>query len=81
MTICTTVTNDAITTMKAGMRTLSGTMPLMAEMAAFEKMSTSMVASPIDMPVMAEDVVPSVGHMPKMSTKVGLRCQMPESIV
>ena len=73
MTICTIVTNDAITTMKAGMRTLSGMKFFSIDIAAFEQTSTNKVARPIDRPVMAVEVVPSVGHMPRIRTNVGLR--------
>ena len=63
--------------MNTGMRTICGTTFLMAEMAAFEQVRTAIVARPIDSPVRADDVVPSVGHMPRTSTKVGLRFTMP----
>lgn len=43
----------------------------MADIAAFDSISTNRVARPIDSPVIAEEVVPNVGHIPKMSTKVG----------
>lgn len=68
-----------MTTINAGMRTMAGTKFLMAEIAAFEHVSTASVARPIDMPVIADEVVPSVGHMPRTSTKVGLRRTMPSS--
>ena len=66
------VTNEAITTIKAGMRTLSGMMFLMSEITRFDMISTAVVASPMPMPFAADVVVPSVGHMPSTSTNVGL---------
>ena len=71
------VTNEAITTMKAGMRTLSGIRFLMSEITMFDRISTAIVASPMPMPFTAEVVVPSVGHMPSTSTNVGLLRTMP----
>lgn len=69
--ICSKVTNEAITTINAGIRTICGTMFFIAEIAAFEHVSTAIVAKPIERPVNADDVVPRVGHMPKTRTKVG----------
>ena len=60
-----------------GMRTMSGMKLLMSEMMRLEKMSTAMVANPIDMPLRALEVVPSVGHMPRSSTKVGFSLTSP----
>ena len=77
MSICTMVTNDAITTMKAGMRTLSGMKFLMSEMTMFDKISTAIVATPMPNPLAALVVVPSVGHMPSTSTKVGFSLTIP----
>jgi hypothetical protein len=50
---------------------------LMQEMMRLEKMSTAIVARPIDIPLMALEVVPSVGHIPRRSTKVGFSLRMP----
>ncbi len=77
MTSCRMVTKAAITTMKTGMRTLSGVTDLMQEMTKLVQMSTAIVASPIDMPFMAEVVVASVGHIPSIRTNVGFSLTMP----
>ena len=50
---------------------MSGMRFLSSEMATFEQMSTKAVAKPMLMPLSADVVVPSVGHMPSSSTKVG----------
>ena len=39
--------------------------------------NTAMVANPIPRPLMAEDVVPKVGHIPKRSTNVGFSLTIP----
>ena len=77
MTICRIVTKEAITTINAGMRTIEGIKDFRADTAAFEHASTARVASPIDNPVKADDVVPRVGHMPSIRTNVGLRRIIP----
>ena len=74
------VTNEAISRMNAGMRTLSGMMPFSAETVKLEHMSTIIVARPIDMPVIADEVVPKVGQRPRISTNVGLRLNRPSII-
>ena len=66
-----------MTATKTGMRTLSGVMLLMHEMTNLLQRSTNVVARPIDIPLMALDVVASVGHIPKRSTKVGFSVIMP----
>ena len=63
--------------MYEGIRTMSGIRFLMAEMATLEHTSTNIVASPMPMPLMADEVVPSVGHMPNKSTKVGFSRTIP----
>ena len=63
------------------MRTLSGTSDFIAEMAILEHISTPVVASPIDMPVIADPVVPRVGHMPRSNTKVGFSAMRPLYII
>jgi hypothetical protein len=40
-------------------------------------MSTAIVARPIDIPFMAELVVPNVGHIPKRRTNVGFSLIIP----
>ena len=71
------VTSDAITTMKQGMRTISGMRFLMSDIMRLLKTSTAIVASPMLIPFMALEVVPSVGHMPNRSTKVGFSLMIP----
>ena len=66
-----------MTTMKTGMRTMSGVRFLISEMTTLEQMSTNIVASPIDRPLMALVVVASVGHMPSIRTNVGFSLMMP----
>ena len=68
---CTTVTNEAMTTMKQGMRTLSGMKFLSKEIQRLDIVNTNVVANPIDMPLMALVVVARVGQQPKRSTNMG----------
>ena len=75
------VTNAAITTMKTGMRTMSGVTFLMQLITKLVQMSTAMVASPIDIPLIAEVVVASVGHIPNIKTKVGFSFTIPFFII
>jgi hypothetical protein len=56
---------------------MSGVSFLIREMTTFEQISTNMVASPIDKPLMALVVVASVGHIPSIKTKVGFSFVMP----
>jgi hypothetical protein len=77
ITIWRIVTNEAITTMNEGIRTISGTMFLIQEITMFEHTNTAMVAKPIPIPLMAEEVVPNVGHIPKRSTNVGFSLIIP----
>ena len=60
-----------------GIRTMSGTRFLIREITTFEQINTNMVASPIPIPLMAEEVVPNVGHIPKRSTNVGFSLTIP----
>lgn len=59
---------------------MSGVIFFMQDMMMFEKMRTTIVASPIIMPFMALVVVARVGHIPSISTKVGFSFMMPLSI-
>ena len=59
-----------MTTMKHGMRTLSGMKFLTKEMKMFERTSTKVVARPIDMPLMALVVVAKVGQQPTAALDV-----------
>ena len=77
MMSCSTVTNEAMTTTKTGMRTLSGVRLLMHEITKLVQMSTAIVARPIDNPLRALVVVASVGHMPRRSTNVGFSLTIP----
>ena len=71
------VTNDAITTIKAGIRTLSGIRFLIRAITIFDIISTAIVATPIPIPFIADDVTPSVGHIPRISTNVGFSLRFP----
>ena len=73
------VTKEAMTTMKIGMRTISGTIFFISEITTFEQIRTNMVANPIPIPLMADDVVPKVGHIPNKSTNVGFSLIIPFS--
>jgi hypothetical protein len=75
------VTKAAMTTMNTGMRTLSGVTLFKQEITKFVQMSTAMVASPIDIPFMAEVVVASVGHIPSIRTNVGFSLTIPFLII
>ena len=66
-----------MTTMNEGIRTISGIRFLMAEITTLEHISTNIVASPRPIPLMAEEVVPSVGHIPSRSTNVGFSLIIP----
>ena len=81
MTSCSMVTKAAMTTMNTGMRTLSGVIDFRQLMTTLVQMSTAIVASPIDMPLMAEVVVASVGHIPSIRTNVGFSLTMPFLII
>jgi hypothetical protein len=63
--------------MKAGIRTLSGIRFLINEITMFDIMSTAIVATPIPIPFIAEEVTPNVGHIPRISTNVGFSFNIP----
>ena len=65
------VTNDAMTTMKDGIRTLEGMMFLSDDTTMLEQTNTKVVARPIPMPFIAEVVTARAGHIPSTSTKIG----------
>ena len=71
ITIWTMVTKDAMTTINAGIRTLSGINVLSNEMITFDKLNTNSVANPIPNPLIADVVTPKVGHIPSNNTKTG----------
>ena len=75
--ICNIVTKDAIITTNTGMRTLSGVRFLTSDMTTLEHINTNIVANPIDIPLTADVVVASVGHIPSRRTNVGFSCTMP----
>lgn len=77
MANCTTVTNAAIITIKLGIRTFSGIIPLTNETTMFDITKTNAVASPIPSPLIAEDVTPKVGHIPSNNTKTGFSFRNP----
>ena len=43
--------------------------------------STAIVAIPIPIPLIADEVTPNVGHIPKISTKVGFSLRIPLVII
>ncbi len=69
-----------MTTMNAGIRTLSGIKFLISEITIFDIINTAIVATPIPMPFMADEVTPIVGHIPRIRTKVGFSLTMPLTI-
>ena len=81
MTIWTMVTKVAMMTMKAGIRTLSGMTLLRSEITMFDIISTKVVAKPMLIPLMADVVVASVGHIPSTSTHVGFSLIRPFLII
>ena len=66
-----------MTTMKQGIRTLSGMKPFKSEMKMLDSTSTKVVAKPIDMPLMALVVVAKVGQQPNSSTRMGFSLMRP----
>lgn len=77
ITISTMVTKVAITTIKAGIRTKSGIKFFNSEITMFEHIRTNIVANPMLMPLIAELVVASVGHIPSKRTNTGLSLIIP----
>ena len=59
-----TVTKPAITTIKIGMRTSSGTILRRSEMTALEAINTNVAAIPIPIPFATLEVTASVGQRP-----------------
>ena len=59
------------------MRTLSGMYPAISEITTFVNINTNAVAKPIPMPLTAEVVVASAGHIPKTHTKIGFSLRIP----
>ena len=77
ISICTMVTKVQMTTMKAGMRTLSGIKLRSREITALEPSSTKVAAAPMPRPLMALVVTASVGQVPSTRRKVGFSVSTP----
>jgi len=77
ITKSTTVTKDAIITIKAGILTLSGIKFLTREITTLDMSKTNVVAKPIPRPLMAVDVTPRVGHIPSSWTKTAFSLKNP----
>ena len=60
---------------------MSGIILASREMNTLERIRTKVVASPIPIPLIAEVVVPIVGHIPSTRIKVGLSFMMPLVII
>ena len=73
----TIVTKLAITTINAGIRTLSGMILRSREIITLLNANTTVVVRPIPKPFMAEVVTAKVGHIPSISTKVGFSFNKP----
>ena len=71
------VTKDATTTINAGIRTPSGMNFLRREIIRLDIARTTVVVRPIPIPLIADVVTASVGHMPSTSTKVGFSLIIP----
>ncbi|GAK35509.1 hypothetical protein JCM15093_605 [Bacteroides graminisolvens DSM 19988 = JCM 15093] len=56
---------------------MSGMRFLILEITTFEQIRTNAVANPIPIPLIAEEVVPNVGHIPSKSTNVGFSFTIP----
>ena len=68
---CTIVTNEATITINAGILTPSGIIFLSNEIIRFDITSTTVEESPIPIPLIADVVTASVGHIPSVKTNVG----------
>ena len=73
----TTVTNEAMITINAGIRTLSGIIFRSMEINILLSARTTIVVSPIPRPLMADVVTARVGHIPSINTKVGFSKTIP----
>ncbi len=51
------------------------------EITKFDIINTKVVAKPIPIPLIAEVVVPNVGHIPNSNTKVGFSLKKPFVII
>ena len=65
------VTKDATTTINAGIRTESGMILRSMEIRRLDITSTAVVDRPIPIPLTADVVTASVGHIPSIRTKIG----------
>jgi hypothetical protein len=66
-----------MTTTKQGMRILSGTKPLIKDIATLEQARTAVVDKPMPIPFVALVVTASTGHMPTTWMKVGFSSSKP----
>ena len=73
--------HSALVFVHARHKQAAGTRFLMSEITMFEQISTKVVANPILIPLMADDVVPSVGHIPSSRTNVGFSLIRPFSSI
>jgi hypothetical protein len=71
------VTNDATTTIKAGILTESGIIFRNMEISILDMTRTTVVESPIPIPLIAEVVTARVGHIPSIRTKIGFSVIIP----
>ena len=63
--------------MNAGIRTPSGMIFRSAEIMRFDMVRITVVVSPIPIPLIADVVTASVGHIPSIRTKVGFSLTNP----
>jgi len=71
------VTKLATITIKAGILTLSGIILRSSDIIRLLSASTTIVERPMPSPFIADVVTASVGHMPRVSTKVGFSFIIP----
>ena len=71
------VTRDATITMYAGIRTRSGITLRKADIIILENIKTTVVESPIPIPLTADVVTARVGHIPSIRIKVGFSFTIP----
>src|SRR5210317_81118 len=71
---CTTVTKEAITTIKDGIRTFAGITLRRDDTTIFEQTRTKVVASPIPRPFSALVVTARAGQRPSSSRNTALFC-------
>ena len=74
---CTIVTNDAITTIYAGILTLEGITLRRSEITMLEQSKTIVTEMPIPMALTIDVLVASVGHVPRTSLNTGFSAIRP----